>query len=291
MVKKPRLPIRRHAVMPGKQKLFRRVDKFRIVQKIASKSDTRVLSVTMHGNYPQRPGERKRFIIPRNVFIVFASRPGYTLYTKFVGEQLYRNITQSENEFKKFLLNRRNGPIEFSHWKSHVYLPGDYIDNMRLSPDTGSRNFRIKWLNSNNKNTSRTTLKMVSDTATKVGKNVIIFVASCRTTRQGGEFYAQRKAALVANMTRRINRGETVTISPRSRLQQFTPPPMNEVLRNMQKLEKSHFKVPIWKRKWRGLRIPRLNEALKKRNVKRPVWRRSSVARARRASLSAATVK
>lgn len=148
--------------------------------------NTHVYLITMHGIYARNQAEN--FVIPDNVFVIYASKPGYKLASGFLWNDTgFNRITQSNSTFKQYLKGKIEGPEQFKKWHQHVYEPGDTIRNISFLPEKKRKpNIAAKFKHGylqGVQSTNETNLQSIVNTAGRKDHITIVFVASCRAVQ------------------------------------------------------------------------------------------------------------
>ncbi len=192
-----------------------------VLKKMVERSDSRILYSEAHGGYPEKFRNRK-FTVPKNVFIIFASKPGYWLSDSFTDSESYQEIVDNEEEFKKYLLGKRHGPRNFVNWKDHVYIPGDTVNEFRMSQFD-----RLEFINKANRVFPNRKAILLSEIALKPYNSVvIIFIVACRHMTEYHNFYEKKNPTIWKRSPQNYNLPSSVV----------TP----NILKNIRKREKMY---------------------------------------------------
>lgn len=247
---------------------------------IKNVNHSKILSVTMHGQYVDE--HSNVFYVPNNTYVVFVSKPGYRLSSTFLSHPFYRLIMSDTDTMRRFLLDELPGPAQFSHWKDHIYAPGDKIRDIKFV--AGEPGLRVKWLHTSVQSIQPTTLeRILLKRISSVPGKKIIFVVSCRSHKNTYNFFERRKLARRNMVRRRIEMGES-PVSPITKKQNYKVP-LSGFLKRLLATERRNRPYEINREK----RVKKLvNSTLKSQKIKRQrllsTRRWESVARARRAS-------
>jgi hypothetical protein len=173
-------------------------------------TSTRVFNIVMHGIYQQK--QKDSFDLPNNVFVIFASRPGYKLHPGFLmGDADYERFKNSNDMFKKFLSGEIPGPRQFQRWRDHIYRPGDTIRNITFDGPSPTnlpilkKQFGIGYVGQQKIAPRQINLKSIVEQVSKKPYTTIIFVASCRTL----ENYTHPIPAIVSKVRYKENQNVT----------------------------------------------------------------------------------